>query len=127
MDHLQGNTGNTLLWKYSTTHSKQVSIFGSFCLFWEWVGRDESPWYSYLPSKEAAVIIPVIAGTAQLFRGLYAGHFKPPTVLLLTRMQWEVTQIRGLKAVSRREEGKGQKQGRNMFCLQNQHPTRCFT
>ena len=35
----------------------------------------------------------------------------------LARMQWEVTQIRGQKVMSRREEGKGQKQRRNMVCF----------
>ena len=38
-------------------------------------------------------------------------------VVLSARMQREVTQIRELKAISRREEGKGQKQGRNVFCF----------
>ena len=31
-------------------------------------------------------------------------------------MQWEVTQIRELKAISKREERKEQKQGPDVFC-----------
>lgn len=38
-------------------------------------------------------------------------------VALLARIQQEVNQIRRLKAISTREEGKGQKQGKNIFCF----------
>lgn len=37
--------------------------------------------------------------------------------VLAARMHWAVTQIRGRKAVSRREERKGQKQRRNAGCF----------
>jgi len=38
---------------------------------------------------------------------------------LSARLQWEVIQIRRLKAIGRREAGggKGQKHGRNVFCF----------
>lgn len=36
---------------------------------------------------------------------------------LLARLQGEVTQIRGLKAISRKERGKRQNRGKNVFCF----------
>lgn len=52
---------------------------------------------------------------------------------LLPRNAMDVIQIRGLKAISNKEEGKGQRQGRDMFCFAEptfpakEIPTRCCT